>query len=224
MNDIARQVSVCQKCILHHSRKNAFRHGPAEQKSSSSGRHLYFYENEKGLPIVGAAGKFLANCSPCCLSRDTVFITNDASAVRRATVTAAGRIVGLQRIFGQTNRRINPRSSSHWAILYGKKSCPMQNHDNHGQPHGFTTFNCPLYLQQPHCITQMAPSFNGRLYKLPEWVKQAREQRRSNRDTNSPSTAEKDMENRTIKPFLISGNISAQFTPERIFVRETKSL
>jgi uracil-DNA glycosylase len=57
---IAKEVTVCQKCALYHSRKNSVPgEGPANSEIMFIGEGPGFYENEQGRPFVGAAGKFL---------------------------------------------------------------------------------------------------------------------------------------------------------------------
>ena len=57
---IAKEVTVCQKCALYHSRKNSVPgEGPANAEIMFIGEGPGFYENEQGRPFVGAAGKFL---------------------------------------------------------------------------------------------------------------------------------------------------------------------
>lgn len=57
---IAKEVAVCQKCALYHSRKHAVPgEGPANSEIMFIGEGPGFYENEQGRPFVGAAGKFL---------------------------------------------------------------------------------------------------------------------------------------------------------------------
>lgn len=78
LEDIARQVAVCQKCALYHSRKNGVPgEGPADAGIMFIGEGPGFYENEQGRPFVGQAGKFLeellANIN---LRREQVFIAN----------------------------------------------------------------------------------------------------------------------------------------------------
>ena len=75
---ISQQVSVCEKCPLHYSRKNAVPgEGPADAKIMFIGEGPGFYENEQGRPFVGPSGKFLdellANAG---LQRSEVFIGN----------------------------------------------------------------------------------------------------------------------------------------------------
>lgn len=78
LNEIAEQARRCQKCSLHHSRKNAVPGaGPADSEIMFIGEAPGFHENEKGLPFVGPAGKFLDELlEKSALSREKVFITN----------------------------------------------------------------------------------------------------------------------------------------------------
>ncbi|MBI4731170.1 MAG: uracil-DNA glycosylase, partial [Chloroflexi bacterium] len=57
---IAKEVAVCQKCALYHSRKNSVPgEGPATSEIMCIGEGPGFHENEQGRPFVGAAGQFL---------------------------------------------------------------------------------------------------------------------------------------------------------------------
>ena len=57
---IAKEVAVCQKCALYHSRKNAVPgEGPENSEIMFIGEGPGFHENEQGRPFVGAAGQFL---------------------------------------------------------------------------------------------------------------------------------------------------------------------
>jgi len=57
---IAKEVSVCTNCALHHSRKKAVPgEGPANAEIMFIGEGPGFHENEQGRPFVGAAGQFL---------------------------------------------------------------------------------------------------------------------------------------------------------------------
>jgi len=55
LEEIARQVRVCTRCMLHHSRKNGVPgEGPAHAEIMLIGEGPGFYENEQGRPFVGA--------------------------------------------------------------------------------------------------------------------------------------------------------------------------
>ena len=57
---IAKEVTVCTNCALHHSRKKSVPgEGPASAEIMFIGEGPGFHENEQGRPFVGAAGKFL---------------------------------------------------------------------------------------------------------------------------------------------------------------------
>ncbi len=75
---VAREVAVCQKCALYHSRKKAVPgEGPARCEIMFIGEGPGFYENEQGRPFVGAAGKFLDELlAQAGLKREDVWITN----------------------------------------------------------------------------------------------------------------------------------------------------
>jgi uracil-DNA glycosylase family 4 len=75
---IAREVAVCEKCTLHHSRKRAVPgEGPADSEIMFIGEGPGFHENEQGRPFVGAAGKFLEDLLGAAgLRRSEVWIGN----------------------------------------------------------------------------------------------------------------------------------------------------
>jgi uracil-DNA glycosylase family 4 len=75
---IAKEVSVCQRCMLHHSRKLAVPgEGPADADIMFIGEGPGFHENEQGRPFVGAAGKYLDELlAKINLQREDVFIGN----------------------------------------------------------------------------------------------------------------------------------------------------
>ncbi len=54
---IAKEVSTCQKCVLHCSRKLSVPgEGPVTTEIMFIGEGPGFHENEQGRPFVGAAG------------------------------------------------------------------------------------------------------------------------------------------------------------------------
>ncbi len=75
---VAKEVVVCEKCELHHSRKKAVPgEGPANSEIMFIGEGPGFYENEQGRPFVGAAGQFLDQLlAQAGLKRTDVWITN----------------------------------------------------------------------------------------------------------------------------------------------------
>jgi len=78
LNAIATEVVACRKCHLWKTRKNAV---PGEGNPNAQvmfvGEAPGYWEDVKGRPFVGAAGKFLENLlSIVGFSREDVFICN----------------------------------------------------------------------------------------------------------------------------------------------------
>ena len=75
---VAKEVAVCEKCALYHSRKNSVPgEGPAHSEIMFIGEGPGFYENEQGRPFVGAAGQFLDQLlAQAGLKRSEVWIGN----------------------------------------------------------------------------------------------------------------------------------------------------
>ena len=75
---IAKEVTVCRKCALYHSRKNSVPgEGPANAEIMFIGEGPGFNENEQGRPFVGAAGSFLNELlAEAGLKRSDVWIGN----------------------------------------------------------------------------------------------------------------------------------------------------
>jgi DNA polymerase len=78
LGQIVKEVAVCEKCVLHHSRKHAVPgEGPANSEIMFIGEGPGFHENEQGRPFVGAAGKFLDELlTQAGLKRSEVWIGN----------------------------------------------------------------------------------------------------------------------------------------------------
>jgi DNA polymerase len=78
MQEIAKQVSICEKCNLHFSRKRSVPgEGPINAQMLFIGEGPGFNENEMGRPFVGQAGKFLDELIAYAgYKRTDVFITN----------------------------------------------------------------------------------------------------------------------------------------------------
>jgi len=72
------QIAECTECKLHFSRRNVVPgEGPADSQIMFIGEAPGFYENEQGIPFVGAAGKFLDKLlEEAGMKREQVFITN----------------------------------------------------------------------------------------------------------------------------------------------------
>ncbi|MBN2386583.1 MAG: ribosomal protein S18-alanine N-acetyltransferase [Anaerolineales bacterium] len=75
---IAKEVSVCEKCVLHRSRKLSVPgEGPAHAEIMCIGEGPGFHENEQGRPFVGAAGNFLTELlAQAGMKREEVWIGN----------------------------------------------------------------------------------------------------------------------------------------------------
>jgi uracil-DNA glycosylase len=78
MMEISREVSICQRCMLYHSRKLAVPgEGPVDAEIMFIGEGPGFHENEQGRPFVGAAGKYLEELlAKINFKREEVFIGN----------------------------------------------------------------------------------------------------------------------------------------------------
>jgi uracil-DNA glycosylase family 4 len=78
LSQIANEVSVCERCALHFSRKKSVPgEGPANAEIMLIGEGPGFYENEQGRPFVGPSGKFLDELlQKGGLQRQDVFIGN----------------------------------------------------------------------------------------------------------------------------------------------------
>jgi DNA polymerase len=75
---VAKEVAVCEKCALYHSRKKSVPgEGPADSEIMFIGEGPGFYENEQGRPFVGASGQFLDQLlAQAGLKRTDVWIGN----------------------------------------------------------------------------------------------------------------------------------------------------
>ena len=78
LKEISSQVAVCEKCVLHNSRKKSVPgEGPANSTIMFIGEGPGFYENEQGRPFVGPSGHFLDELlHGAGLKRSEVFIGN----------------------------------------------------------------------------------------------------------------------------------------------------
>ncbi|GAB4465860.1 MAG: uracil-DNA glycosylase [Anaerolineae bacterium] len=75
---VAQEVHACTRCPLHQSRTNAVPgSGPVTAEIMFIGEGPGFYEDQQGLPFVGASGKFLDELlQGVGLERRNVYITN----------------------------------------------------------------------------------------------------------------------------------------------------
>lgn len=78
LEEVAAEVSVCEKCDLHYSRKKGVPgEGPTDADIVFIGEGPGFHENMQGRPFVGPAGEFLEELlGTIGMTREDVFITN----------------------------------------------------------------------------------------------------------------------------------------------------
>jgi DNA polymerase len=78
LTDIADEIVVCRKCKLHKTRKNAVPgEGKIDNRIMFIGEAPGYWEDSKGKPFVGEAGRLLDTLlEEANLLRDSVFITN----------------------------------------------------------------------------------------------------------------------------------------------------
>lgn len=78
LEKVAQEVSVCEKCDLHFSRKKGVPgEGPSRAEIVFIGEGPGFHENMQGRPFVGPAGEFLEELlGTIGMTREDVFITN----------------------------------------------------------------------------------------------------------------------------------------------------
>lgn len=78
MENVATEIKTCRKCDLWKQRRNAVPgEGSLDTRVTFIGEAPGYYEDVKGRPFVGAAGKLLDKLlSGIGLSREEVFITN----------------------------------------------------------------------------------------------------------------------------------------------------
>ena len=196
LKEVAEQVSVCTRCKLHYSRKNAV---PGSGNPHASimfiGEGPGFHENEQGLPFVGAAGKFLDELlADAGLERARVFITNVVKC--RPPGNRDPFIEELEACKPYLERQIsaiNPdvvvtlgRISMSYFISNGKIS------SIHGRPFWSNgRMIVPMYhpaaaLHQPSLREVVKGDFSG----LPGLIDQAGETRKNNPDLASMSLNE----------------------------------
>ncbi len=78
LNDLYRQVVVCQRCSLYKNTAHAVPgEGPGDSRLMFIGEAPGYHEDQQGRPFVGAAGQFLEQLlSLIHLTREQVYITN----------------------------------------------------------------------------------------------------------------------------------------------------
>lgn len=78
LSDLAREVSTCERCPLHETRKQTvFARGNSNARLMIIGEAPGFYEDQQGQPFVGKAGGLLNKMlSSVGLSEEDVYIAN----------------------------------------------------------------------------------------------------------------------------------------------------
>ncbi|HEY9121838.1 MAG TPA: uracil-DNA glycosylase [Brevefilum sp.] len=196
LKEIGEQTSVCTRCKLHYSRRNAV---PGAGNPSSTlmfiGEGPGFHENQQGLPFVGAAGSFLDELlAEAGLKREDVFITNVVKC--RPPGNRDPQPEELEACKPYLERQIaaiNPDV----IVTLGRFS--MGHFINNGKIssiHGRTFWSggrmiVPMYhpaaaLHQPSLRSVVLEDFQ----KLPGMIKEAQEARQSNPDLASLSAVE----------------------------------
>jgi len=78
LTELAKEIAVCERCILSQSRRNTVPgEGPEDADIMFIGEAPGFHEDRQGRPFVGAAGQFLNELLESIgLKREDVYITN----------------------------------------------------------------------------------------------------------------------------------------------------
>lgn len=196
LQQIAEQTAVCTRCKLHYSRKNAVPGtGNPHSEIMFIGEGPGFHENQKGLPFVGPAGKFLDELlGEANLKREDVFITNVVKC--RPPGNRDPQVEELEACKSYLERQIaaiNPDV----IVTLGRFS--MGHFINNGKIssiHGRSFWSngrmiIPMYhpaaaLHQPSLRPVVVADFK----KLPEMIRKAQETRRNNPDLTSMDALE----------------------------------
>jgi len=197
---IAKQVAVCDNCMLHHSRKNAVPGtGPADCEIMFIGEGPGFHENEKGLPFVGAAGKFLDELlEKAGLSREKVFITNVVKCrPPKNRDPQPEELAACSDYLDRQIAAIDPLVIVTLGRFSMAKYIPgAKISDIHGEPKWVhSRLIVPMYhpaaaLHQPKWRPTLLDDFS----KLPSWLEEARKQRPASAAHEKPSSAPVDDE------------------------------
>lgn len=195
LQEVARQVSGCTSCSLHHSRKKSVPgEGPADADILLIGEGPGFYENEQGRPFVGAAGKYLDELlGKGGLKREQVFITNVVKCRPPGNREPAQEELGA---CGQYLERQIEAINPHIIITLGRFSMARflantRISDVHGQPRWIRgrliipMFHPAAALHQPSLKTAIERDFS----RLPEFLEQARKAQPQSAPVTQPSPA-----------------------------------
>jgi len=196
LKEIAEQTSVCTRCKLHYSRRNAV---PGAGNPNSTlmfiGEGPGFHENQQGLPFVGAAGSFLDELlDEAGLKREDVFITNVVKC--RPPGNRDPQPEELEACKPYLERQITAINPDVIVTLGRFSMGHFINNGKISSIHGRSFWSngrmiVPMYhpaaaLHQPSLRSVVVEDFQ----KLPGMIKEAQEARRSNPDLNSLSAVE----------------------------------
>jgi DNA polymerase len=192
LKEVAGQVSACEKCGLHFSRKKAVPgEGPAHTEIMLIGEGPGFYENEQGRPFVGASGEFLsALLGKINLKREQVFITNVVKC--RPPGNRDPLPEELSACSDYLDRQIdalNPRVIVTLGRFSMQRFLPMSKiSDIHGQATWVrgrlvvAMYHPAAALHQP----SLKPALEKDFMKLPEYIQQAALAARPTRAADAP--------------------------------------
>lgn len=179
LKEVASQVSACEKCGLHFSRKNSVPgEGPADAEIMFIGEGPGFYENEQGRPFVGAAGQFLTDLlSKINLKREQVFITNVVKCRPPGNRDPLpDELVSCSDYLERQIEAINPRVIVTLGRFSMQRFLPMSKiSDIHGQASWVrgrmvvAMYHPAAALHQP----SLKPALEKDFMKLPEYIQQA---------------------------------------------------
>jgi DNA polymerase len=177
---VTQEVSVCTRCELHRTRKNAVPgEGPANAEIMLIGEGPGFHENEQGRPFVGAAGQFLDELlAQARLKREDVWIGNVVKCRPPGNRDPQPEeLISCDEYLERQIRAINPKIIITLGRLSMGKFIPSAKISTaHGQMRKVgSRFIIPMYhpaaaLHQPKWRPQIVADFA----KLPRQLEQAK--------------------------------------------------
>lgn len=198
LKEVARQVSVCEKCDLHLSRKLAVPgEGPVDAQIMLIGEGPGFYENEQGRPFVGAAGQFLSELlGKIGLKREQVFITNVVKCRPPGNRDPQPKeLAACSDYLDRQIEAINPRVIVTLGRFSMARFLPMVKiSDVHGQASWVrgrmvvAMYHPAAALHQP----SLKPALEKDFQKLPEYIQQAVQAVQPEKSAKSPKLASSD--------------------------------
>jgi len=179
LKEVAGQVSACEKCGLHFSRKKSVPgEGPANAEIMFIGEGPGFYENEQGRPFVGAAGQFLTDLlSKINLNREQVYVTNVVKCRPPGNRDPLpDELAACSEYLDRQIEALNPRVIVTLGRFSMQHFLPMSKiSDIHGQASWVrgrmvvAMYHPAAALHQP----SLKPALEKDFMKLPEYIQQA---------------------------------------------------